>query len=139
MSFKTSRNRFGVDAERCQNSCESPARLFVYPNPGGAVEYMHDLQGRAYTSLENAFLYRTEYKADCRCKPHPWTEEARMLHEERVLAEQERQEQEHEEAKARAAERARAMPKPRRRGPRARRASRRNPQQTRRRRGLFRR
>ncbi len=86
MSFSTTRSRFSADAARCEASCQSPSKLFVYANPGGSPENMHDLQGNAYTSTENAFLYRTEYRPDCRCKPAPWSEEAKAEFEERALA-----------------------------------------------------
>lgn len=86
MSFSTTRSHFGADAARCEASCQSPSKLFVYANPGGSPENMYDLQGNAYTSTENAFLYRTEYRASCRCKPAPWSEEAKAQFEERALA-----------------------------------------------------
>lgn len=140
INFRVRRSRFGADAERCESSCESPARLFVYANPGGTVENMYDLQGEAYSSLDNAFLYRTEYNPDCRCKPHPWTEEAKLQHEERVIAEQERQDQEREDARhaaARAAQAKAAQARRTPRTPRTRSADTRYDTQPRRRRGLF--
>lgn len=86
MSYSTTRSHFGADAARCESSCQSPSKLFVYANPGGSPENMYDLEGNAYTSTENAFLYRTEYRANCRCKPAPWSEEAKAEFEERALA-----------------------------------------------------
>lgn len=86
ISFSTTRSRFSADAARCEASCQSPAKLFVYANPGGSPENMYDLQGKPYSTMENAFLYRTEYKPDCRCKPHPWSQEAKAIYEERALA-----------------------------------------------------
>lgn len=86
MSFSTTRSHFGADAARCEASCQSPSKLFVYANPGGSPENMYDLEGNAYTTTENAFLYRTEYRSDCRCKPAPWSKEAKAEFEERAFA-----------------------------------------------------
>jgi hypothetical protein len=47
---------------------------------------MQDLQGRPYRQLRTAFLYRTEYVADCKCKPHPWEQQAMDQHRLYALA-----------------------------------------------------
>lgn len=86
ISFSVSRDRFQHDAAVCESSCGEQARLFVYPNPGGAIEDMQDLQGRPYRQLRTAFLYRTEYMPACKCQPHPWEEASRDRHRMYALA-----------------------------------------------------
>jgi hypothetical protein len=88
ISFATTPDRFAADEAACQARCASPAKLYVYPSPGGEPEQMFDTQGRPYTALKNAFLYRTAYDESCTCKPHPWSKEARDRH--RVYAERAR-------------------------------------------------
>lgn len=81
ISFSTTPERFAHDAAACQSSCTtSPARLYVYPNPGGEPEQMVDLEGKPYTALKSAFLFRTNYDAACTCKPQPWSKEALARH-----------------------------------------------------------
>jgi hypothetical protein len=74
ISFATTPEHFAHDAAVCERSCSSSARLFVYRNPGEQPEQMIDLQGRLYTRLANAFLYRTTYNAGCQCRPQPWAQ-----------------------------------------------------------------
>lgn len=72
ISFATTREAFGRDAQKCESSCGAPVRLFAYRNPGGTPEDMVDVKGQPYSRLRTAFLYRTEYDAACKCKPDPW-------------------------------------------------------------------
>jgi hypothetical protein len=80
VSFSTLPDRFRHDTNICEQSCSSPARLFVYRNPGGGPETMEDLEGRPYSALTTAFQFRTAYDASCTCKPQPWSEQARLEH-----------------------------------------------------------
>ena len=80
ISFSVTPDRFERDRQACENSCGAQGRLFVYRNPGGDIEDMQDLQGKPYRQLRTAFLYRTEYVADCKCKAHPWEQQARDQH-----------------------------------------------------------
>jgi hypothetical protein len=80
ISFFATPDRFERDRQSCENSCGTQGRLFVYRNPGGEPDDMQDLQGRPYRQLRTAFLYRTEYVADCKCKPHPWEQQATDQH-----------------------------------------------------------
>jgi Protein of unknown function (DUF2865) len=76
ISFATHEARFARDSATCTKSCGAPAALYYYPNPGGEPEDMVSLQGVPYKSLGTAFLFRTRYDADCKCRPHPWEGEA---------------------------------------------------------------
>lgn len=80
VSFSVTPDRFERDRQSCESSCGAEGRLFVYRNPGAEPEDMKDLQGRPYRQMRTAFLYRTEYVADCKCKPHPWEQQARDQH-----------------------------------------------------------
>jgi hypothetical protein len=80
ISLATTRARFAHDEAMCRSRCGTPARLYVYRNPGGVPDYMHDLDGNAYSELAAAFLFRTAYDPACTCKPQPWTTASRELH-----------------------------------------------------------
>ena len=80
VSFSAGPERFERDRQVCENSCGTQGRLFIYRNPGGELGDMQDLQGRPYRQLRTAFLYRTEYVADCKCQPRPWEEQATDRH-----------------------------------------------------------
>ena len=80
ISFATTPENFGRDSAACSARCNSPARLYVYPNPGGEPEQMVGLDGKPYTALKSAFLFRTNYDATCSCKPQPWSQEALARH-----------------------------------------------------------
>jgi len=73
ISFAVPERGFDRDAEQCRASCGSAARLFYHPNPGGSVERMFDLSGRAYGALPTAFAYRKALVAGCSCRPQPST------------------------------------------------------------------
>jgi hypothetical protein len=72
VSFATTQDNFARDEQACLKSCDASAALYTYPNPGGQAEDMVSLQGEPYKSLGTAFVYRTIYDANCKCRPHPW-------------------------------------------------------------------
>lgn len=80
ISFSTTSDQFDRDAETCQTSCGSPARLFVHRIPGGGPGTMVSLAGLPYTSLKSAFLFRTRYDEQCKCHAQPWEEASRDRH-----------------------------------------------------------
>jgi hypothetical protein len=86
ISFSATRDRLARDAKTCESSCGGQARLFIYRNPGADIEDMVDLRGQPYRQLSTAFLYRTEYVPQCRCKPNPWDAEAQERHRMYALA-----------------------------------------------------
>jgi hypothetical protein len=67
-------------AEECTAACGGDARHFYHANPGGDVEDMVDLTGRAYASYPTAFRYRKTLVKGCRCRPNPWSETERARH-----------------------------------------------------------
>ena len=86
ISFATTPDRFGRDEEVCQNGCSSPARLYVYQNPGAEPDAMEDTEGRPYSRLSTAFKFRTAYDSSCTCRPQPWSQEATDRHRMYALA-----------------------------------------------------
>lgn len=87
ISFATTPAQFPRDEAVCQRSCGTPVRLYVYRNPGGLADYMHDLDGNAYAELVNAFLFRRSYDPACTCRPQPWTVAAHDRHRGYALQE----------------------------------------------------
>jgi hypothetical protein len=80
VSFATTRDQFEADSKRCEASCSGQAKLYVYQNPGSNQDDMEDLQGTPYKKLPTAFLYKTKYDAQCKCRPHPWEETSLSRH-----------------------------------------------------------
>jgi Protein of unknown function (DUF2865) len=80
ISFSTPRSQFAKDARRCAQACPA-GRLFVYPNPGGELEDMVDLDGRPYRQLATAFLHQSAYVQNCTCHGNPWDQEALARHQ----------------------------------------------------------
>jgi hypothetical protein len=85
ISYATTRAHFTDDETVCQRSCGAPVRLYIYSNPGGIPDYMHDLDGNAYTELTTAFLFRSSYDPACTCRPQPWTVAAQHSHRKYAL------------------------------------------------------
>jgi Protein of unknown function (DUF2865) len=84
ISFATTEDNFERDQKACARSCEGPVKLYTYKNPGGDLGDMEDLKGQPYKRLTTAFSFRTSFEPSCKCKPHPWEQEALDRH--RVLA-----------------------------------------------------
>lgn len=80
ISGSASPEDFGDHEAICRRQCGSPAKLYVYKNGSEEPGDMVDLKGQPYRRLTTAFLYRTTYDASCKCKPHPWEQEATDRH-----------------------------------------------------------
>jgi len=82
VSFRAGSRKFTSDEQRCNSECyNAPTKLFYYSNPGGSIKNMRALDGERYKDMVNAFKYRKEFVADCRCKAEPWTAQAKQQHE----------------------------------------------------------
>ena len=81
ISFATSRDKFGDDAERCERQCPGRSRLYAYRNPGEGIEQMLDLHGAPYTSLPTAFRFQSSYDPQCTCHGNPWDEQSIARHQ----------------------------------------------------------
>jgi hypothetical protein len=80
VSFATTMDKLARDERTCSQSCSSTVALYYHPNPGGQAEDMVNLRGVPYKSLGTAFLHRTTYDPNCKCRPHPWEPEAAERH-----------------------------------------------------------
>lgn len=80
ISFSTSSEFFANDEAACRANCASPARLYVFKNPGETPSVMKNLDGKTYKTLDTAFLFRTRHDSACSCKGQPWEEASRDRH-----------------------------------------------------------
>lgn len=87
INFSIPRHKVSRDADLCAASCGSEARVFFAPSPNGEITDAHDLTGRSYKSLPNAFVYRKRQVAGCTCRPAPWSEAERSRHRRYAIAE----------------------------------------------------
>ncbi len=89
ISYGTSESNFSRDQTTCTNSC-SGAKLYYYKAASEEPEDMIDLSGQKYSKSKNADLFRTQYVESCKCKPHPWEQEASERHRIYALEDQRR-------------------------------------------------
>ncbi len=89
ISYGTSESSFSRDQTTCTNSC-SGAKLYYYKAGSEEPEDMVDLSGQPYSRSKNANLFRTQYVESCKCKPHPWEQEATERHRIYALEDQRR-------------------------------------------------
>ena len=80
VSFAAPRASLAQDRRKCEQSCDSPARLYVSKDTEAPLEDMRDENGRYYRDLKTAFVYRTSYLESCKCRAHPWEAEAQARH-----------------------------------------------------------
>jgi len=88
ISYSTTVAHFADQEQLCQSRCDSSARLYAYPNPGGTPAQMNDLSGNPYLSLQTAFRFHVAFDATCSCRPQPWTIAAKQRHRLYAKAEQ---------------------------------------------------
>src|SRR5881392_2674232 len=77
VSFATYQARFQDDEKTCKALCPATeASLFSYRNPGEDINQAVSMNGQPYTSLPNAFKFRTEFNPSCACKAagQTWSE-----------------------------------------------------------------
>lgn len=72
ISYSTLPDYVGNDAQQCQAMCpNTPVELYFYDNPGQEPEQMRNMSGSPYTSLPNAFAYRTRFDTAASCRVTP--------------------------------------------------------------------
>lgn len=72
ISYSTLPDYVGNDAQQCQAMCpNTPVELYYYDNPGQEPEQMRNMSGSPYTSLPNAFAYRTRFDTEASCRVAP--------------------------------------------------------------------
>ena len=77
VSFATYQARFQDDEKTCKALCPATeATLFTYRNPGEDINQAVSINGQPYSSLPNAFKFRTEFNPSCACKAagQTWSE-----------------------------------------------------------------
>ncbi|KWV50878.1 hypothetical protein AS156_13635 [Bradyrhizobium macuxiense] len=69
ISFATVQARFADDERVCKAQCPAAdASLFAYRNPGEDINQAVSISGQPYSSLPNAFKYRSEFNPSCSCR-----------------------------------------------------------------------
>jgi hypothetical protein len=77
VSFATYQQRFQDDERTCKALCPATeATLFTYRNPGEDINQAVSINGQPYSSLPNAFKFRSEFNPSCACKAagQTWSE-----------------------------------------------------------------
>jgi hypothetical protein len=90
ISFSTVPSRFADDERTCRALCPATeASLYAYRNPGEDINQAVSVNGQPYTTLANAFRFRTEFNPACSCKApgQTWSEALRAI-DEKAAAEQ---------------------------------------------------
>lgn len=67
LSFSTTQSQFAADARTCEAQCPG-AELYIYRNPGEAIDAAVNLRGQSYAALPNAFAFRQDYNPSCSCQ-----------------------------------------------------------------------
>jgi len=91
ISFATVAGRFPDDEKSCKALCPATeAELFVYRNPGEDINQAVSVSGQPYTSLPNAFRYRSEFNPACACKAagQTWSDALKSIDEKAEAAQQ---------------------------------------------------
>lgn len=77
--------RFRRDSNVCESSCSQPAKLYYAPHGDSDASQFIGLDGKPYSSLETAFLYRKALQPQCQCKPGPWADSEIQRHKQYAL------------------------------------------------------
>ena len=91
VSFATVQARFQDDEKTCKALCPATeATLFAYRNPGEDINQAVSLSGQPYSSLPNAFKFRTEFNASCACKAagQTWSEALKSVDDKAAVEQQ---------------------------------------------------
>lgn len=86
ISHSVTRDGFASDARQCESSCAGEAKLYFQSRHDPDPKSMVDLEGKPYTELKTAFLYRRTLTAGCGCRPAPWSVAERFRHHEYRVA-----------------------------------------------------
>jgi Protein of unknown function (DUF2865) len=91
LSFATVPARFPDDEKSCKALCPATeAELFAYRNPGEDISSAVSINGQPYTSLPNAFHFRSEFNPSCACKApgQTWSDALKSIDEKAEAAQQ---------------------------------------------------
>ncbi|MFN3869368.1 MAG: DUF2865 domain-containing protein, partial [Hyphomicrobiaceae bacterium] len=87
LNDRASRQTLKREAERCQATCGTEARLFYQDRESPDPSRLIDLAGRPYDSLQTAYLYRKKLISGCGCRPAPWSQAEMGRHRNYAIAE----------------------------------------------------
>jgi hypothetical protein len=91
VSFATYQARFQDDEKTCKALCPAAeATLFTYRNPGEDINQAVSISGQPYSSLPNAFKFRTEFNPSCACKAagQTWSEALKSVDDKAAVEQQ---------------------------------------------------
>ena len=91
VSFATYQARFQDDERTCKALCPATeATLFAYRNPGEDINQAVSISGQPYSSLPNAFKFRTEFNPSCACKAagQTWSEALKSVDDKAAVEQQ---------------------------------------------------
>ena len=91
VSFATVQARFADDEKTCKALCPATeATLFAYRNPGEDINQAVSISGQPYSSLPNAFKYRTEFNPSCACKAagQTWSDALKSVDDKAAVEQQ---------------------------------------------------
>src|SRR6266436_3819721 len=91
VSFATYQARFQDDEKTCKALCPATeATLFAYRNPGEDINQAVSISGQPYSSLPNAFKFRTEFNPSCACKAagQTWSEGLKSVDDKAAVEQQ---------------------------------------------------
>jgi hypothetical protein len=80
------RERFETDAKRCDAGCLGEAKLFYQHKDSDDPKTMVDLEGKPYTDMKTAFLYRKTLLNGCGCRAAPWSMAEQARHQDYKIA-----------------------------------------------------
>ena len=91
VSFATVPARFPDDEKTCKALCPAAeATLFAYRNPGEDINQAVSINGQPYSSLPNAFKFRTEFNPSCACKAagQTWSDALKSVDDKAAVEQQ---------------------------------------------------
>src|SRR5438067_12494941 len=91
VSFATYQARFQDDEKTCKALCPATeATLFTYRNPGEDINQAVSISGQPYSSLPNAFKFRTEFNPSCACKAagQTWSDALKSVDDKPLVEQQ---------------------------------------------------
>ena len=68
ISYATTQDRFGEDAQTCQQTCPASEVVLMSNRTGEDINQAVSTSGAPYSSLPNAFRYRKEVVQSCSCR-----------------------------------------------------------------------
>jgi hypothetical protein len=91
VSFATVPARFPDDDKTCKQLCPAAeAVLYTYRNPGEDMNQAVSISGQPYTTLPNAFKFRSEFNPSCSCKAagQTWSDALKSVDDKDAVAQQ---------------------------------------------------